>query len=135
MTDYPSDEVRAVVLSALMVLSVFGGTVAFSEPAAAQSFDSGSITPSTVEEQTSNEHAVTVTVSDVNTNDTEPQTLTLDSVPHLRGDGRRDAPLYPRLRGFDPSLERTPGAQFEDVRQIGDQLFLLATFPGTLSCP
>ena len=35
MTGYLSDEVRAVILSALMVLSVFGGTVAFSGTAAA----------------------------------------------------------------------------------------------------
>jgi len=50
MSGYQSDKIRAVVLSVIMVLSVFGGTVAFSGTAAAASFTSGpSLTPTTVE--------------------------------------------------------------------------------------
>ena len=73
-----STQVRAVLLSGLMVLSVVAGTVAFSGAAAAQTFDSGSVTPSEVAEQTTNDHEVTVTFSDVNTSDNASQTLTLD---------------------------------------------------------
>jgi major cell surface glycoprotein (TIGR04216 family) len=81
MTDSDSDypiKVRAVLLSALMVLSVVVGTIAFSGAAAAQTFDSGSVTPSEVDAQTTNDHDVTVTISDVDTSGDSPQALSLD---------------------------------------------------------
>ncbi|MFB6252966.1 MAG: surface glycoprotein, partial [Halobellus sp.] len=77
MSGHTSDKVRAVVLSALMVLSVFGGTVAFAGTAAAQTADSGSITPSTVDEQTTNEHNVSVDVT-LNTSDGTDQDVFVD---------------------------------------------------------
>jgi surface glycoprotein (TIGR04207 family) len=42
MTGHLSDEVRAIILSALLVLSVFGGTVAFTGTAVAVDNNSGS---------------------------------------------------------------------------------------------
>jgi major cell surface glycoprotein (TIGR04216 family) len=70
MTGYLSDEVRAVILSALMVLSVFGGTVAFSGTAAAASAGTNdSVVPGTVDEQSTNTFTVTADVDTADTDD------------------------------------------------------------------
>ncbi|QCC46916.1 DUF7827 domain-containing protein [Halobellus limi] len=54
-----TNKIRAVFLAALMVLSVFAGTVAFSgSVAAAESADGGSVSNETVYEQTTNTHTV-----------------------------------------------------------------------------
>ncbi|WP_251327931.1 HVO_2072 family ArtA-dependent S-layer glycoprotein [Haloplanus pelagicus] len=59
MTDY-NDKIRAVVLAALMVFSVFAGTVALSGTAAAQSIDTGnsSLSPTSVGSTTVNHDAL-----------------------------------------------------------------------------
>jgi major cell surface glycoprotein (TIGR04216 family) len=61
MTGYLSDEVRAVVLSALMVLSVMVGSVAFAGTAAATSFNgTPSISPTTVDDNQAVSHTVDI---------------------------------------------------------------------------
>ncbi|WP_459861912.1 HVO_2072 family ArtA-dependent S-layer glycoprotein, partial [Haloplanus litoreus] len=66
MTDY-NKQIRAVVLAALMVFSVFAGTVALSGTAAAASGASVNdpLTPTTPDEQTSVDHQFNVTIQDV----------------------------------------------------------------------
>ena len=76
MTGYLSDEVRAVILSVIMVLSVFGGTVAFSGTAVAATptdGGSGSVSPSTVDEQSTNTFSITANIADVDTIDGNDQ--------------------------------------------------------------
>jgi surface glycoprotein (TIGR04207 family)/PGF-CTERM protein len=69
MTDN-SDKIRSIVLAALMVFSVFAGTVALSgTAAAAPAVAGGSLSPNTVDEGTTNDHDVSVQISDVNLND------------------------------------------------------------------
>jgi hypothetical protein len=69
MSGYQSDKIRAVVLSVIMIFSVFGGTVAFSGTAAAASFSPGSASPTPVDEQTTNDYNVSVDINGVDTFD------------------------------------------------------------------
>ena len=62
-----SNKVRAVFLAALMVFSVFAGTVAFSGATAATTATNASVTPNTVTEQTTNTHTITLNASDIDT--------------------------------------------------------------------
>ncbi|MFC6735756.1 BGTF surface domain-containing protein, partial [Halolamina salina] len=79
MTDN-SDKIRSIVLAALMVFSVFAGTVAFAGTAAAGTTDTtnSSITPSTVDESTTNTHTVTLIASGVNTSGNGNQVFAVD---------------------------------------------------------
>jgi major cell surface glycoprotein (TIGR04216 family) len=74
--------VRAVTLATLVVVSVFGGTVALTEPTAAASgvtVDSA-LSPTTVDESSTVSHDVTVTVTDVVTDSgTDSLAITLPS--------------------------------------------------------
>jgi PGF-CTERM protein/surface glycoprotein (TIGR04207 family) len=75
-----SDKIRSVVLAALMMFSVFAGTVALTGTAAAGTADTGnsSITPSTVDESTTNTHTVTLVATGVNTSGNGDQVLAVD---------------------------------------------------------
>ncbi|WP_435067719.1 surface glycoprotein, partial [Haloplanus sp. C73] len=83
MTDY-NDKVRAVVLAALMVFSVFAGTVAFSGAAAGVNSGSGSFATFTndtdVDEQTTRTHNINFTF-DGYTADGNTDTYTLAASP------------------------------------------------------
>ncbi|WP_459862412.1 surface glycoprotein, partial [Haloplanus litoreus] len=70
MTD-SKQKIRAVVLAALMVFSVFAGTVALSGTVAAQSAGSGNntITPTSVAQDTTNDYDITVNATEVDTTD------------------------------------------------------------------
>ena len=75
-----SKQVRALVLSALMVFSVVAGTVAFSgTAAAAAAAGSGSVSPSTAGvSQTTNNLAITFTVQDAPTDGSGTATVTFN---------------------------------------------------------
>jgi surface glycoprotein (TIGR04207 family)/PGF-CTERM protein len=60
-----TNKARAVFLAALMVFSVFAGTVAFSGSAAAQTVSDGSVSNSTVVEETTNDHKIIVNATGV----------------------------------------------------------------------
>ncbi|WP_435067730.1 surface glycoprotein, partial [Haloplanus sp. C73] len=79
MTDY-NDKARAVILAALMVFSVFAGTVAFTGTAAAQSATAGnsSLTPNSVQEGSTNDLTVDLQLDSINTNDSTNQKVVLD---------------------------------------------------------
>mgnify|MGYP002760416215 CR=1 FL=1 len=81
MTD-TQEKIRALFLSALMVFSVFAGTVALSGSAAAASGVSvnNGLSPTTVDEQTTVTHSFNVTVNDVvNDSSTDSLAITLPS--------------------------------------------------------
>ena len=80
MTGYLSDEVRAIILSALLVLSVFGGTVAFTGTAVAVDSGSGSFdefTNTTVEEGTTTNHTIKFSASNLAADTTANDTLNI----------------------------------------------------------
>ncbi|UIP00277.1 surface glycoprotein [Halobaculum sp. CBA1158] len=78
MTDY-NDKIRALILAALMVFSVFAGTVAFTGTAAAATAETGnsSITPATVDEGTTNTHSITLNATGVDTSGDGNQVFTV----------------------------------------------------------
>ncbi|PSQ06802.1 hypothetical protein BRC97_05935 [Halobacteriales archaeon QS_6_71_20] len=79
MTEH-NDKIRALVLTALMVFSVFAGTVAFTgTAAAAPTLATGSLDPSSVDEGTTNSHDVTLVIDDVDLSDnTSGGTVTVE---------------------------------------------------------
>ncbi|WP_435065119.1 BGTF surface domain-containing protein [Halobaculum sp. EA56] len=79
MTD-TNDKIRALFLTALMVFSVFAGTVAFTGAAAAANTEAGgsSISPDTVPEQSTNTHTVTLNATDVDTSGDGNQVFAVD---------------------------------------------------------
>ncbi|SDY43120.1 BGTF surface domain-containing protein [Halobellus clavatus] len=77
-----TNECRAVFLTVLLVLSVFAGTVAFSGSVAAAgaSTDTGnsSITPATVDEESTNTYTFTLNASNINTSGDGDQIFSVD---------------------------------------------------------
>ncbi len=78
MSGQQSDKIRAVVLSVIMVLSVFGGTVAFSGTAAAATGDGGSVSPDEVDESTTTDFTVTANIDSVDASDNVDQRVFLN---------------------------------------------------------
>ena len=77
MTD-SNNKIRALVLTALMVFSVFAGTVAFTGTAAAvQDVNNVSISPTTVDEDTTVTHRVQFTATNVNNTSTHTINISL----------------------------------------------------------
>ena len=137
-----TNKTRAVFLAALMVFSVFAGTVAFSgSVVAAESADNGTVSNSTVYEQTTNTHSIELngTLNTSNTSDvnytlsfpTSPEfdlsgaSITEESVDnaevsvsstHLNESGNNNATITLSRTGNGPSEEPVNVSfQLEDV--------------------